>query len=203
VSVCTPRDYLVQRLALLQASPGGGVDPLTDEERILRQVAGIARRAAGARPFERERELRARTPDMVTRARLVLGRRFHDDASLAEVGHEIATSAFHLSRTFKTVTGLTVHRYLTELRLRASLEQIATPSSNLASIAVDLGFASHSHFSSAFRASFGMTPSEFRRLAGTPTRLGGEARPGGRAPHRSLASRRLADLGPQLSGWPA
>jgi AraC-like DNA-binding protein len=38
-------------------------------------------------------------------------------------------------------------------------------SRDLAAIGVDLGFSSHSHFTAAFRACFGVTPSTLRRSA--------------------------------------
>jgi len=34
----------------------------------------------------------------------------------------------------------------------------------LAPLALDLGFASHSHFTAAFRAAYGVVPSALRRL---------------------------------------
>jgi AraC-like DNA-binding protein len=49
------------------------------------------------------------------------------------------------------------------LRLRASLERVAEQRADLTSIALDLGFSSHSHFTDVFRREFGKTPSEFRK----------------------------------------
>jgi AraC-like DNA-binding protein len=48
------------------------------------------------------------------------------------------------------------------VRLRTSLERIAEPGADLTSIALDLGFSSHSHFTDVFRREFGSTPSEVR-----------------------------------------
>jgi len=67
---------------------------------------------------------------------------------------------------FRQRTGVSIHRYLTRLRLRASLERLADGASDLTTLALDLGFSSHSHFSGAFRAEFGQTPSEVRRTSG-------------------------------------
>ena len=36
---------------------------------------------------------------------------------------------------------------------------------DLTSLSLDLGFSSHSHFSSAFRTAYGRTPSEFKQFA--------------------------------------
>ena len=56
-----------------------------------------------------------------------------------------------------------VHRYLTLLRLRASLDRLAGGENNLTALALELGFSSHSHFADAFRREFGRTPSDVRR----------------------------------------
>jgi AraC family transcriptional regulator len=63
-----------------------------------------------------------------------------------------------------------VHRYLTQLRLRASLDRLADGADDLTALALDLGFSSHSHFADAFRREFGKTPSEVRATA-TPRTL--------------------------------
>jgi AraC-like DNA-binding protein len=81
------------------------------------------------------------------------------------VAASVNASPFNFSRIFLQQTGLPVHRYLTLLRLRASLELIAAPRTDLTSIALDLGFSSHSHFTDVFRREFGETPSDFRKKA--------------------------------------
>jgi AraC-like DNA-binding protein len=62
-----------------------------------------------------------------------------------------------------------VHRWLLRLRLHASLERVAEPGSDLTTVALDFGFASHSHFTAAFRRTFGLTPSALRGRARTCT----------------------------------
>jgi AraC-like DNA-binding protein len=43
------------------------------------------------------------------------------------------------------------------------MERLAEGASDLTAVALGLGFASHSHFSSAFRREFALPPSVFRR----------------------------------------
>jgi AraC-like DNA-binding protein len=50
------------------------------------------------------------------------------------------------------------------LRLHASLEMLRDPR-DISSIALDLGFTDHSHFTAAFRRRFGVTPSAYRARA--------------------------------------
>jgi AraC-like DNA-binding protein len=70
-------------------------------------------------------------------------------------------STFHLCREFRLVTNTTISAYRTDLRVRASLERVAA-GEDLTSVALSLGFVSHSHFTHAFRAIFGVVPSAVR-----------------------------------------
>ena len=74
-------------------------------------------------------------------------------------------SAFHVCRVFREQTGHTIHRYLTELRLRTALSRLEDCPDDILGLAVELGFANHSHFTTVFRAAFGVTPSDFRQRA--------------------------------------
>jgi len=62
------------------------------------------------------------------------------------------------------VEGVPLYRYQLRLRLARALDLIAQYD-DLSALGLDLGFSSHSHFSAAFRAVYGRTPSEFRRSA--------------------------------------
>jgi AraC-like DNA-binding protein len=55
-----------------------------------------------------------------------------------------------------------MHAYRTHLRLRLALDRFADPDADLGTIALELGFNSHSHFTGAFRSVFSATPSEVR-----------------------------------------
>jgi AraC-like DNA-binding protein len=68
-------------------------------------------------------------------------------------------------RTFRAHEGLPIRRYLARLRLRLALEQLAEGGEDLTGLALDLGYADHSHFTNAFRREFGMSPSRFRSIA--------------------------------------
>ena len=50
-----------------------------------------------------------------------------------------------------------------EERVACAKQAMQRPDANLAELAQQLGFASHAHFSTTFKAHTGMTPSAFRR----------------------------------------
>ena len=100
--------------------------------------------------------------DKTDAAKGYLAARMAEPVMLTEVAREVGASPFNFARIFQQQTGLPVHRYLTLLRLRASLERLSDGENDLTDLALDLGFSSHSHFTSVFKREFGMTPSEIR-----------------------------------------
>jgi AraC family transcriptional regulator len=89
----------------------------------------------------------------------VIATRFAERLTLSSIAEACASSPAHVSRVFREVTGETVHRHLTRVRLRAAMLSLPDAGGRLAQVAVDAGFSSHSHFTQAFRAEFGHPPS--------------------------------------------
>jgi len=153
------RDY-VRRLENASVEP---LEPLWADVTGLQLVADVLEAAFaqhGNRPGRRE----STSVDHLERteaAKSYLAARFSENVRLEDVAAAVNSSPFNFARIFQQQTGLPVHRYLTLLRLRASLDRIAAEA-DLTTIALDLGFSSHSHFSEVFRREFGKTPSEIR-----------------------------------------
>ena len=81
---------------------------------------------------------------------------------LEELARAVHCSPFHLSRQFRALTSCSIATYLYQLRLALALQRLAEGEADLAGLAADLGFASHSHFAARFRSVFGVSPSSFR-----------------------------------------
>jgi AraC-like DNA-binding protein len=77
---------------------------------------------------------------------------------LEEIGRAVGCSAFHLSRTFSAATGLTIPRYLRQLRMERAAELLRSGKFNVTETALEVGYNSLSHFSHAFRETFGCCP---------------------------------------------
>ena len=90
-----------------------------------------------------------------------LSSRAFERLTLKDLGTKLGVSPYHLCRSFREVTGVRLHRYRHRLRLAASLNAIEA-GGDLSRIALDLGYSSHSHFTAAFRAAFGVPPSSAR-----------------------------------------
>ena len=72
-------------------------------------------------------------------------------------------SPHHFVRKFRRSTGASLHRFVNRRRMQAALAAMADPATPLARLAIDLGFASQSHFTRLFGEMTGMTPARCRR----------------------------------------
>jgi AraC family transcriptional regulator len=155
-----PQAYLRLRLAALTLQ-----DPLSVEEAVYDAV-GRSIEAGAAVHGRRRAAARTRTEhdhhELVERTKALLTERARAHDSLESIARQVHASEFHLARVFRDRTGFTLHGYRTQLRLRLALDRLRADT-DLATIANELGFNSHSHFTDAFRGVFGVPPSDARR----------------------------------------
>jgi AraC family transcriptional regulator len=111
--------------------------------------------AARGRARSTERALVKRTLHYIASH---IGRR----VALAEIGRAVGASPAYLTEAFRKAIGTSLYRYQVNLRL-ARARDLLSGYDDLARLALDLGFSSHSHFTTAFRRLYGRTPAELRR----------------------------------------
>jgi AraC-like DNA-binding protein len=99
---------------------------------------------------------------LVDRAKLVLSSDLTRRWSLAEIAGEVRVSPVYLTQVFQQVEAMPLYQYQLRLRLAKALDLLGEYE-DLTTLSADLGFSSHSHFSSAFRRLYGRTPAEFQR----------------------------------------
>jgi len=88
--------------------------------------------------------------------------------SLDELAHLAGLSQRHVQRMFREALGCTPSQYYLDLRLRRARELLLQTGMSITSITVACGFQSPCHFSKAYRALFGQSPSgERQRASGT------------------------------------
>jgi AraC family transcriptional regulator len=63
------------------------------------------------------------------------------------------------------MVGTSIYSYVLQERLAQSLDAVLDCGDDLTAVALDGGFASHSHFTARFRSFFGCTPVALRRIA--------------------------------------
>jgi len=152
-------------VALLRHSlRSGSIEPLEAESLALtlvcRSLGPRTARATGATPARQR---------LVDRVKVLLACDLTRRWSLAEIAGEIGGSAVYLTQAFQQVEGLPLYRYHLRLRLARALDLLADYD-DLSTLAMDLGFSSHSHFAAAFKQAYGRSPTAFRQSASTVPR---------------------------------
>ena len=151
------RTYLFQHL-LVDYLRGRPVDQLGSEELAAR----LALRALGA-PAPRRNASREGTAAAHRRlaeaAKAELAADLALRLTLGDLAARLHTSPFHLARVFRAETGYTLAGYRQALRLRTALERLPLSAGELTTLALELGFSSHSHFTASFTREYGVPPS--------------------------------------------
>jgi AraC family transcriptional regulator len=75
-------------------------------------------------------------------------------------------SKFHFARVFQDVTGVSPGRFLAALRIAEAKRLLLTTTLSVTDISVTVGYASVGTFSTRFKGSVGLSPSEFRANGG-------------------------------------
>ena len=102
-----------------------------------------------------------RTRRLIARTKEFLEAHLSSPLRLGDISRAVGASPAYLTDVFHRVEGLPLHRYLVQLRLARALVEL--PHANdFTTLAFNLGFSSHSHFTAVFVRTFGCTPSEFR-----------------------------------------
>lgn len=81
-----------------------------------------------------------------------------------QVARECGVTPAYLSRLFKRHGRQSPYQLLTRLRMNLAAERLLDPTVTVRQVAEDLGYSDQFHFSRAFKATMGVSPSEFRRL---------------------------------------
>lgn len=161
--VASPLPLYLQQRRLFDRVMAGSIEAAAVDETILSMLDQVIRLASGQRP--KRGPMRDPRP-RIEHVKNVLARTLDRPLSLRVLGAAVGLSVYHLCRVFRRETGFAVHEYHQQLRLRRALDEVLT-SKDLLETALELGFNSHSHFTYAFRRTFGVTPSELRRAGRT------------------------------------
>lgn len=105
--------------------------------------------------------------------------------SLGDLANTFHCSIRTLHRVFRRDGEESLERYIQRQRIEACAvrlrSQDSEPAASLTDLALQFGFSSSSHFSNAFRAHFGMSPSAYRKACGEPQGRGAAETPGWRS----------------------
>ncbi|AIQ54057.1 helix-turn-helix transcriptional regulator [Paenibacillus sp. FSL R7-0331] len=83
--------------------------------------------------------------------------------TLRFLSRKLGYSKFHTTRKFKEVSGMQFRDYLRHRKLAFALKEVRDNERSILDIAFDYGFSSHEAFTRAFKGTYGVTPSEYRK----------------------------------------
>lgn len=89
---------------------------------------------------------------------------YEDEAlTLRCLSRRLGYSEFYITRKFREISGMQLRDYLRHRKLAFALKEVRDSDKSLLHIAFDYGFSSHEAFTRAFKAAYGITPSEYRK----------------------------------------
>ena len=158
---------MVRRGLLWRRFARGEADPLEVEESAAALLASCIAAVRGA-PGRREGRRGGR--QRIVRVKEAVAIAPEHKWTLAGLAEVARLSPFHLARLFRDEVGIPLHAYVTRARLAKGLSRVLESEAELADIALETGFASHSHFTARFRAHYGTTPTQLRKIVTAPAR---------------------------------
>ena len=85
-----------------------------------------------------------------------------EEISNTEIGAIFGYHPFYVSRMLKEKKGITLRQYIISYRFKAAKRMLELTNKSIGEIAEATGFTDASYFAKSFKATFGMTPKEYR-----------------------------------------
>jgi AraC family transcriptional regulator len=92
-----------------------------------------------------------------------LGNYFDDEITLSALAGELGYSQYHITKQFRSLTGITFRNYLRLRRLAYSVIELRDSEKRIIDVACDYGFNSQEAYTRAFKETYGITPNEYRK----------------------------------------
>lgn len=92
----------------------------------------------------------------------VIERRYGEPLTIGDLASHVCRGTAHVASQFRRETGLTIHRYLTQVRMRHAAEMLQL-GEKVEAVMFLVGYRSKKSFYSHFRTHTGQTPGSFRR----------------------------------------
>ncbi|HWV74717.1 MAG TPA: AraC family transcriptional regulator [Pseudosphingobacterium sp.] len=91
---------------------------------------------------------------------------YKDDLTLEEIARYTGRSLATFKRDFKKISNLSPQKWLIRKRLEAAYPLLQEPNKKVLDVYLEVGFKNPSHFSRAFKALYGIAPTEIKRDEG-------------------------------------
>ena len=87
---------------------------------------------------------------------------FPSPTILEDVAKAVNLSVNHANNIFKTTTGQTMFNYAVKMRINRAKQLMSDPTLSISTISREVGYASSSYFTTAFKKNVGMSPMQYR-----------------------------------------
>jgi AraC-like DNA-binding protein len=77
------------------------------------------------------------------------------------LSEEVGLSRAQLHRRIKDITGISTGEFIRNIRLKKAAELLAEKKINISQVAYMVGFSCQTHFSTAFKKFYGISPTEY------------------------------------------
>ena len=86
-----------------------------------------------------------------------------ESMTLSALSEQLGYSEYYTSRMFCRISGMTLKDYIRLRKLAFALKDVRDTDTKILNIAIKYGFSSNEAFTRAFRETYGVSPSEYRR----------------------------------------
>lgn len=100
--------------------------------------------------------------NVVARVVKYLEEHYAEPVTIENISQEMYLTPSRLRSVFKNYTGKTIHDYLTDLRMKKSLELMGDPGIRIKDVANCVGYENVSYFCILFSKYYGMSPGQYR-----------------------------------------
>lgn len=101
--------------------------------------------------------------DIITsKIKTFINEHFPSPTILEDVANAVNLSVNHANNIFKTTTGQTMFSYAVNMRINRAKQLMADPTKSISTISREVGYASSSYFTTAFKKNVGMSPMQYR-----------------------------------------
>lgn len=89
---------------------------------------------------------------------------YTEEITIEDMARNLGLNRKYMTDLFKEAVGMPPQQYLGQLRINKACELLAETSLSVKEIAYSVGYRNQLHFSKMFRQSYGISPSEYRKI---------------------------------------
>ncbi len=148
-------------LELVNSKKAGELRRLHTESRIVEllmyQFEQYNEKLFGSKPLLNKEDIQR-----LEKARVILEKRIGNPPTQKELASEVLTSESKLRKDFKEYFSITIHDYLTRIRMEKARTHLLLDQMSVYEVALLTGYGHQNNFSSAFKKYYGISPGELK-----------------------------------------